>query len=205
MPATSVRCASSVGTNEFKKVARIYLKYAVLTVGGLVTCQFAYGYYKWTVKVPICPNYDRNQNINMNNVLACTALVQNRDKQCSGEQLMVKVGAVTGVNFKLSKSQTNSSNPSTNIFLSDDDMIEKNIFQEKYALTYFETVADLIVKLDEPHLVNLLSNRIGYYVFICPICHSSLTRQMPSCTSYLHQAGLEKHAADISEMAADTK
>jgi len=64
----------------------------------------------------------------------------------------------------------------------------------------FETLVDFILKLDDIHLARLLTNQISYYIFICSECHSSITPQMISYTSYLRQAGLERDAVDISEI-----
>jgi hypothetical protein len=91
-------------------------------------------------------------------------------------------------------------NLSTRIILNDNDIIQRNIFDQTYLHDYFETLANLLVKLDEIYRVRLLTNIIGYYVYVCSECHSSITRQMISCTSYLNEAGLQRHAADISEI-----
>ncbi|UJR32411.1 hypothetical protein I4U23_019873 [Adineta vaga] len=199
------RQISSAEIQSLKKQKPRYFKYAAITVGGTITFSFVYQFYKWIVQLPTCPNYNRNQHINLNNPLACTVLLRNMKKSCSGKHPMIKVGAATGINFKLTQSKFESSDSSTKIILNDNNMIERNIFDATYVLDYFETLADLISKLDEIHITNLLSNIIGYYVFICPECHSSMTRQMISCTSYLNQAGLENYPADISEITPDMK
>lgn len=177
-----------------------YVKYLVIVVGGAIIFSFIYQAYKWTIQVPICPNFDRNQNININNVLTCTALVRNLDKQCSGNNPMKKVGAATGINFKLIRKES-----STQIRLNDNDIIGRNIFDKTYFYDYIQTLADLIIKLDEIHLRPLLTNAIGYDIYVCSECHSSITRQMISCTSYLNEAGLEGHAVDMSEIQSQKK
>lgn len=195
-----IRHTSSVTLENSNKKKIPYIKYLVLTLGGTITFAFAYGTYKWSVQVPICPNYQRNQNIHTNNVLACTALVRNLDKQCSGKDPMKQIGAATGVNFKITQPQSqNITNSSTKVILNDNDIIRHNIFDDRFILEYFETLVDLLLKLDESHCVRLLTNVIGYYIYICPECHSSITRQMISCSSYLNKVGLQANAVDISE------
>jgi hypothetical protein len=194
--------SSTILQNSNKERYR-YIKYFAIALGGTITLSFAYKVYKWTVQVPTCPNYHRNQNININNVLECTALVRNLDKQCSGTSSMNKIGAATGVNFKLVQSKSENIDSSTKVLLNDNDIIQRNIFDNEYILDYFETLVDLILKLDEIHCTRLLSNLIGYYIFICPECHSSITRQMISCTSYLNKVGLRANAVDISEIVSE--
>lgn len=176
------------------------MKYLVLTLGGTITSALIYQAYQWIVQVPICPNFDRKQKIMISNVLACTALVRNADKQCLGKSPMKKIGAATGINFKLVPAKPADIHSSTRILLNDNHIIKHNIFDETYLQGYFETLADLLVKLDEIHRTRLLSNLIGYYIYVCPECYSSITRQMISCTSYLNEAGLQHHAVDISEV-----
>lgn len=195
-----IRQTSSVAGENSRKGKFLYVKYLVVALGGTITFSFLYQAYKWTIKVPICPNYDRNQDINLNNVLACTALVRTLDKQCSGNDSMKQIGAATGVNFKLTKVKSENINSSTKVILNDDDLIKRNIFDTTYILDYFKTLVDLLLKLDEIHITRLLTNLIGYYIYVCPECHSSITRQMISCTSYLNKVGLQANAANISEI-----
>lgn len=177
-----------------------YMKCLVITLGGTITFSFIYQAYRWIVQVPICPNFDRKQKIIISNVLACTALVQNADNQCSGNNPMKKIGAATGINFKLVLPKSEDIHSSARIILNDNNIIQHNIFDETYVHSYFETLADLLVKLDEIHRTHLLSNVIGYYIYVCPECYSSITRRMISCTSYLNEAGLQNRAVDISDI-----
>ena len=177
-----------------------YMKYLLITLGGTITFSFVYQAYKWIVQVPICPNFDRKQNIVISNVLACTALIRNAHKQCSGNDPMKKIGAATGVNFKLVRDKSEEIHSSARIILNDNNIIQHNIFDETYVCNYFENLADLLVKLDEIDRTRLLSNVIGYYIYVCPECYSSITRRMISCTSYLNEAGLQYRAVDISDI-----
>ncbi|CAF1004781.1 unnamed protein product [Rotaria sordida] len=169
-------------------------------LGAGVAFSLVYATYEWIVRIPICPNFNRKQYVNINNVLLCTTLLQNMNEQCSGRNPMKKIGAITGVNYKLIQVQLENSNISSRILLNDEQISQRNLFDINYISEYIETLADLLLKLDEDHRIKLLSNIIGYYVFICPDCHSSLTQQMISCTSYLHKVGLQNHAVNISEI-----
>lgn len=182
-------------TTEIQTKRKIpYIKYTILVLGGTITTSIVYQYYKWTVQVPICPNFDRKQTISIDNPLACTALLRNFDKQCSGNEAMEQIGAATGINFKLI---------SERVILNDNNLIGRNIFNEKYLMDYFETLADLLLKLDEKRIVSLLTNLLGYYIFICPECHSTMTRRMLSTTSYLNQAGLLNNPVDIQQIHSE--
>ncbi|CAF1301069.1 unnamed protein product [Didymodactylos carnosus] len=86
------------------------------------------------------------------------------------------------------------------ILLNDNSIADRNRFDTNYAIEYIETLANLITKLDEVHRTRLLSNLIGYYIFVCPECHSSITRRMISCTSHLNTAGLQEYGADLSDV-----
>lgn len=195
-----IRHTSSGVVESSNKRKFPYVKYLVITLGGTITFSFIYHAYRWIVQIPICPNFDRNQYIHINYVLTCTALLRNVDKQCSGNSPMKKIGAATGVNFKLVQTKSEGTNLSTRINLNDNNIIQRNIFDETYVQDYFETLADLLIKLDEIHRINLLRNIVGYYVYVCSECHSTTTRQMISCTSYLNEAELQRHAVDVSEI-----
>ena len=69
--------------------------------GGGISLSLAHQAYKWIWQAPVCPNYDRDQNLSIENILAYTTSVRNHGKPCSGHSLMKKIGAVTGVNFKI--------------------------------------------------------------------------------------------------------
>ncbi|CAF1587552.1 unnamed protein product [Rotaria sp. Silwood1] len=169
-------------------------------LGAGVAFSIVYAAYEWIVRIPICPNFNRKQYVNINNVLLCTTLLKNMNEKCSGHNPMKKIGAITGVNYKLIQVELENSKVSSRIFLNDEEISQRNLFDINYISEYIETLTDLLLKLDEDHRIKLLSNMIGYYVFICSECHSSLTRQMISCTSYLHQAGLQNNPVNISEI-----
>ena len=116
---------------------------------------------------------------------------------------MKKIGAVTGVNFKIIDADPIEINSSLKINLSDKPISLRNLFDENYAEEYVNTLGDLILKLDDKHRHELLSNTIGYYIFVCPECRSTLTRRMISCTSYLISADLLHNAVDLFELTAD--
>lgn len=191
---------SSTESKTTSQNLRRYIKNIAYLLGAGVTVSLAYTLYDSSVRPPVCPNSKRNQMIDKNNVLSSTAVIKNMDQKCSGQTPMEKIGAITGVNYKLVSAKSNDSNQSSRILLNDEDIVQQNLFNDNYMSEYIETLADLIVKLDEPRRINLLSNIIGYYVFICPECRSSLTRQMISCSSYLNKAGLQNKAANVSEV-----
>ncbi|CAF3234323.1 unnamed protein product [Rotaria socialis] len=179
---------------------RQFVKNIGYLLGAGVTVSLVYAAYESMIRVPICPNFNRKQDINITNVLSCTALVQNTTKQCKGQISMKKIGAITGVNYKLVQAKSENSNVSSRVLVNDEEISQKNLFDVDYMPEYVETLADLLMKLDESHLIKLLSNTIGYYVFLCPECHSSLTQQMISCTYYLHNAGLKQNAVNTSDI-----
>lgn len=193
------RLFSSTSTDIPKKQNIPYIKYTILALGGTAVAWLGYQFYKLVDTPPICPNFKRNQFISIDNPFAFTALLRNVDKQCSGEKSMEKIGAATGVNFKLIQK-----NFSTQVRLNDDQLVGRNLFNENYAADYFETLGDLILKLqvhkEQKHLVSLLTNQIGFEIFLCPECHSTMTKQMISTTSYLSQAGLLEHKVDVKEL-----
>ncbi|CAF2802651.1 unnamed protein product [Rotaria sp. Silwood2] len=194
--STNTKSTQSTTSNSM----RHYIKNVGYLLGAGVAFSLAYAAYEWILRVPICPKFNRKQYININNVLLCTALLQNMNEQCSGRNPMKKIGAITGVNYKLSQVQLENSNVSSRILLNDELISQRNLFDINYISEYVETLTDLILKLDEDRRIKLLSNMIGYYVFICPECHSSLTQQIISCTSYLHKAGLQNNPVNISEI-----
>jgi hypothetical protein len=87
------------------------------------------------------------------------------------------IGAATGVNFKFIKAKSENIDSSIQVILNDNDIAQRNIFDTEYILDYLETLVDLLFKLDEIDCARLLINLIGYYIFIRPECHSSITRQ----------------------------
>lgn len=179
-----------------------YIKKCGYLLGACVTFSLAYMTYEWTVRVPICPNFNRNQTININNVFSCTALVKDINEACSGRNPMKKIGAITGVNYKLVHNHFDKPSAGVHILLNDEEISRKNLFDINYMLEYINTMADLLLKLDESHRFQVLTNIIGYYVFVCPECRSSSTRQMLSCTVYLYDAGLQNSSVNISEIAS---
>ena len=76
-------------------------KYVLYALSGGIGASLAYQAYTWIWQAPICPNYDKTQRISLDHVLACTAWIPNPNQFCSGAMTMRKIGAATGVNFKL--------------------------------------------------------------------------------------------------------
>jgi len=192
------RLFSSTSADIPKKRNIPYIKYTILALGGTAVVSLGYQFYKLFDAAPTCPNFKRNQLIT-DQPFFCTALLRNADKQCSGKKSMEQIGAATGINFKLIQKDL-----STQVRLNDDQLIGRNIFNGNYAADYFETLGDLIVKLqlykDQQYFVNLLTNKICYDIFVCPECHSTMTRQMISATSYLSKADLLEHKVDVKEV-----
>lgn len=180
-----------------------YMKYMGFIFGSGISLGLSYKLYAWVWQAPICPNYDRNQIIDIRHVLACTARISNPEHSCSGRMTMKKIGAATGVNFTLVPIDPAQKNPSYSINLNEKAIALQNLFDENYVEEYIYTLGDLIVKLDDHYRSELLSNKIGYYLFVCPECRSTLTRRMISCTSYLTHAGLLHDAVDLSNFNSE--
>lgn len=136
---------------------RTGLRYVLYTLTGGISASLVYQTYKWIWQAPRCPNYDKKQKIGIHYPLTCTVRVPVLEQLCSGQATMKKIGAVTGVNFKLiRKTSSDAENFSFVIHLNENSIALRNLFNDHYTDDYVQTLADLIMKLDDEYRSGLL-------------------------------------------------